>query len=147
MSMKPDGSRIYVCGYGTDKVWDIPLDTAWDITTVDFTRAVGYSSGASYIYGMYMSPDGNTLWTVDNTGDWIRQYNLSTAWDIGSKSYIGAIDTGAGTPLSENTPRGVFCKDDGQGIFMVGTSEKKVYQWNMPAPYVPPNFIPLTSIL
>ena len=35
-TMKPDGTRIFACGYGNDRVYQWNLSTAFDLTTCSY---------------------------------------------------------------------------------------------------------------
>jgi sugar lactone lactonase YvrE len=76
----------------------------------------------------YFKPDGTKLYLVGEGEDSIFQYSLSTAWDIrtatyDSKSY--AVTT------EETNPRGIWLKDDGTKMYVVGIASDTVYQYTL----------------
>jgi len=91
--------------------------------SVDFlTKASG--TGPS---GVFFKPDGTKFYITDNASDVIRQYSLSTAWDITTAS--------EGTTKSISAQDGkihaVFFKPDGTKLFLLGQNNNKVFEFDL----------------
>jgi len=89
-----DGTKMYVLSYSSSpllsKILQYSLTTAWDITTASYVKQMLLTSYDSRCTGgMSFSPDGTKLYVVGNTTGDVHQFTLSTAWDIGSTSYVG----------------------------------------------------------
>jgi 6-phosphogluconolactonase (cycloisomerase 2 family) len=85
---KPDGTKFFIIGTGTDKVQAFNLSTAWDISTVsaaseEFSPA---QAGAEPISLSFKS-DGTKMYVSSYGGLTVYQYSLSTAWDVSSATY------------------------------------------------------------
>lgn len=86
---KPDGTRMFLSG-DTSSVYSYTLSTAWDVSTATYdSKTMSHAAQlASLPYGLSLNPDGTRLYLSEpNTG--IYQYNLSTAWDLSTASYVG----------------------------------------------------------
>lgn len=75
----------------------------------------------------YIKPDGTKLYAVSETDDAIYQYSMD-AWDIRTLSYDSksyAVTT------EETNPRGVWFKDDGTKMYVVGYGSDTFYQYSL----------------
>ena len=66
--MKPDGTRIYACGYGNDRVYQWNLSTAFDLTTCTYDSygSLNYESNP-VPRGIEFKSDGTKMYIVDST--------------------------------------------------------------------------------
>jgi len=83
---KPDGTRMYVTGPGSDKVHEYSLSTPWDVTTASFVDDFDASAQSSFKRGLYFKPDGTKMYVAED------EYSLSTAWDVSTASYVQNFD-------------------------------------------------------
>ena len=102
---------------------------------------VGYSLGsASYDgvslsvtsqeatpFGLFIKPDGTKLYVVGISGDDINEYNLSTAWDISSGTFLQSFSVAG----QEIEPTDVFFKPDGLKMYVVGLTGREVNEYNL----------------
>lgn len=83
---KPDGLFMYIGSYDTATIYQIPLGTAWDISTagaVTNTASMGIST--SILGDATISPDGTKIWITRRTSE-VHLLNLSTPWDLSTAS-------------------------------------------------------------
>jgi anthranilate phosphoribosyltransferase len=130
---KSDGLRMYVLGGTTDTVYQYGLSTAWNITTASYTYpATNYFSvfaQETTPTSIFFKPDGLKMYIVGTTGDDVNEYNLSTAWDISTASYLQVFSVAA----QETNPTGVFFKPDGLKMYIVGITGDDVNEYNLSA--------------
>jgi len=88
--IRADGLKLYTMGSATDKVFQHTLSTAWDISTAsydsvefDLATAGSQTNPAS----MWFEPTGDRFWVHGNATDDIRQYSMSTQWDLSTAAY------------------------------------------------------------
>lgn len=85
---KPDGTRFYILTPGFD-IYEFKMNTAWDLTTAafvddyqnivdDFVLSEGLPSG------IFIGNEGTKLYVGDTV---LKQYTLTTAWDISTATY------------------------------------------------------------
>lgn len=125
ITFKPDGTIMYIVGYTTDDVFQIPLSTAWDISTHGTVTSVDVSSEATPS-GVQFNNDGTVMYIMGYSSDAIHQYNLSTAWDVTTASFVKRT-TPFIRPL-EGTPNGFYYNETEQKAFVCGRSSDFAYE-------------------
>ena len=130
VSFKPDGTKMYVVGSTTDKVFQYSLSTAWDLSTASYD-SVSFSSlsQTNKPQGISLKSDGTKMYIVGETNpDTIFQYTLSTAWDLSTASY----DSVSLDVSSQDTDcRTVEFKSDGTKMYLFGDSNNKIFQYTL----------------
>ena len=94
MHWKSDGSSFFSVGSVNDTVYRWDLTTAWDISTASNVSNFTISSVFNIPYGVSLNPDGTKMYIVGRTvnSDYeLRQYSLSTAFDITTASYDSVL--------------------------------------------------------
>ena len=122
-----DGTKMFVVGRSGDEVNEYHLSTAWDITTASYDSRLYIGSQESIPVGLYFKPDGTKMYVAGEGGDEINQWNLSTAWDISTASH----STYKSVSSQDGRPRGIFFKDDGTKMYMLGANSDKVFEYNV----------------
>jgi len=88
---KSDGTKMYAIGTNTDRVYQYSLSTPWQVDTASYDSISYLASGEETTpTGLHFKPDGTKMYIVGTTGDRVREYNLSTAWDVSTVSYVTA---------------------------------------------------------
>lgn len=130
---KSDGTKAYTLGMNNDDVFQYSLSTPWDISTGSYDNVTFQESGLSY-RDIYFKPDGTKMYIVCSTGaDNIRQYALSTAWNLSTASYESkSLDVSA---QETSATEGVFLSSDGTKAYTVGQGTKAVAQYNLTTPF------------
>jgi len=130
---KSDGTKAYTLGMNNNDVFQYSLSTAWDISTGSYDNVTFQESGLSY-RDIYFKPDGTKMYIVSSAGaDNIRQYALSSAWDLSTASYESkSLDVSA---QETSATEGVFLSSDGTKAYTVGQGTKAVAQYNLTTPF------------
>jgi sugar lactone lactonase YvrE len=85
---KPDGTKMYVIGTVGDDVNEYDLSTAWDITTASYLQNFSVAAQEINPTSIFFKPDGTKMYVVGSVGDDVNEYDLSTAWDVSTASYL-----------------------------------------------------------
>ena len=126
---KPDGTKMFVVGYGNDAILQYSLSTAWDVSTASYDSvSFSVSSQEPNSQGLFIKPDGTKFWITGNS-DKVWQYSMSTAWDISTASY----DSVNFSTFSQATlPVGVEFKSDGTKMYIIDVlGTQRVYQYSL----------------
>ena len=125
---KDDGTKMYVVGFNSDSVHQYSLSTAWDVSTASYD-SVSFSVAGQEIAtrGLFFKDDGTKMYVVGAANDSVFQYSLSTAWDLSTASYNSVSFSVAG---QDGAPQGLFFKDDGTKMYVVGNGNDAVYQYS-----------------
>jgi 6-phosphogluconolactonase (cycloisomerase 2 family) len=126
---KDDGSRMIISDRGSDITYQYDLSTAWDLSTASFTEPT-----TDYLVTQNVNPtafnvsdDGGTLFVFGNISDTVDEYTLSTAWDVGSATYVDGY-----SPIAQdNTPAAMEVKPDGTKLYIVGEANDTIYQYSL----------------
>jgi len=125
---KPDGTKMFVVGYGGDAVQEYSLSTAWDVSTASHSTSFSVSSQEPNSQGLFIKPDGTKFWITGNS-DKVWQYSISTAWDISTASY-DSVNFTANSPVT--LPVGIEFKSDGTKMYIIDVfGTQSVYQFSL----------------
>jgi sugar lactone lactonase YvrE len=124
---KPDGLKMYVIGSTNDAVYEYTLSTAWNISTASYLQNFSVAAQETTPQGVFFKPDGLKMYVIGSIGDDVNEYNLSTAWNISTASYLQNFSVVA----QDTTPNGVFFKPDGLKMYVIGSSGDAVYEYNL----------------
>ncbi len=130
--IKPDGTKVYVCGYNGKKVFQYSLSTAWDISTATYDSKFGNTATQTTtgLISASFKSDGTKMYALDYSGfgRGLYQYTLSTAWDVSTISYDSVVFTDAAVT---NTDKGnVFFKPDGTKFYIQSYASDTITEYN-----------------
>ena len=125
LTFSPDGTKMYTTGRVNQDVDEYTLSTAWNVTTASFVHAFSAASQDTDITGIHFKTDGYKMYIVGYTGDDVNEYNLSTAWNISTASYLRNFDLSS----QEISVEGIFFKEDGLKMFIVGSTGDEVNEY------------------
>jgi DNA-binding beta-propeller fold protein YncE len=123
--IRPDGIKMYIVGFANDRVYEYDLSTAWDISSAVFLQNFNLSSQENDTVGLFFKPDGVKMYIVGNSGNRILEYDLSTAWDVSSASFLQNFSINS----RETNPTSMFFKPDGDKMYVVGTQGRTVDEY------------------
>jgi DNA-binding beta-propeller fold protein YncE len=125
-----DGTKLYVAGNTTDRVYQYTLSTAWDISTASYDSVSLSISGQQNVpFGIEFKSDGTKMYITGNTNDEVNQYALTTAWDLSTASF----ETGKTLSVSseETSPTDIQFNTDGTIALIIGRDSDKVHKYNL----------------
>ena len=124
---KPDGLKMYVVGATGDDVNEYDLSIAWDIRTSSYLQNFSVVAQDNAPRGLFFKPDGLKMYITGNTGDAVYEYDLSSAWNISTASYLQSFSVSA----EETFPTDLFFKPDGLKMYVVGITNDYVNEYNL----------------
>jgi sugar lactone lactonase YvrE len=125
---KEDGTKFYVSSSGGDEIFQYTCATPWNITTASYDNvSYNFDSVETVLTGFDFSADGTKLLITGHTGDDITYFTLTRPWDISSCTLVGVI-----TSVPETAPEGLFWRNDGRKVYIVGQTSDTVYEYNVP---------------
>tara|TARA_R110001632_G_scaffold73618_7_gene169244 strand:- start:620 stop:1624 length:1005 start_codon:yes stop_codon:yes gene_type:complete len=116
ISFKDDGTKMFVLDNRFDKILEYALSTAWDVSTATFTDSFSILSQEAAGQGLAIGNNGLKLYVVGVQFDSVNEYDLSTAWDISTGSYLQNFSVSA----QEAAPTSVNFNDAGTKMFVIG---------------------------
>jgi len=124
---KPDGTKMYILGLTGDDVNEYDLSTAWDVTSASYLQNFSVAAQESQPQGIFFKPDGTKMYVIGSSGDDVSEYDLSTAWDVTSASYLQNFSVAA----QETFPTGIFFKPDGTKMYVIGEAGGDVNEYDL----------------
>lgn len=129
---KPDGSKMFVGGTGSDVVREYSLSTAWAIETASFTTSFSVSSQDTGIGDLFFrndgsADDGKKMYVLGSQNDRLYAYDLTTAWDISTASFDQYIYVGTEAP----SPAGLAFASDGSKFYVSCNNTDKIYEYDL----------------
>jgi hypothetical protein len=77
-----------------------------------------------------LRPDGKKLYVLGNATNAIYEYDLGTAWDVGSAVYSGAS---LSVTAQDANPVSMVFRPDGAKLYVLGNASNAVYEYDLPA--------------
>lgn len=121
------GTKLYVVGTTTDTVYQYTLSTAWDISTASYA-SLSFSVATQELTprALFFKPDGTKMFVFGQTGDDVNEYDLSTAWNVSTASFVHVSAV-----VGEATPTGLWFKDDGTKMYVTGFTNDTVREFTL----------------
>lgn len=127
LTFKPDGTKMYICGNASDSVHEYNLSSAWDITTASYVQSFSVSAQDSNPTDVAFKTDGTKMYVCGATNDDISEYNLSSAWNISTASYLQGFDVSA----QESIVLGLYFRNDGTKFYITGNGSDSVNEYDL----------------
>ena len=96
----------------TSSFQDFPNPDAYTLNNYSLVQEKVFAENTN-VRGIFFKPDGTKLFMTGLAGIGIFEYDLSTAWDISSLTFVQSFST---TPY--NSPRGIAIKSDGTKVIL-----------------------------
>ncbi len=133
VAFNSDGSKMYIVGSVNKTVYQYTLSTPWNVGTATYDSvSVSVNSQDSAPYGIAFNSDGSKMYIVGNTNDTVYQYTLSTPWNVGTATYDNVSKS---VSSQDSSPYGVAFNSDGSKMYIVGNTNKTVYQYTLSTPW------------
>jgi len=125
---KPDGLKMYVLGAGGRDVNEYDLSTAWDLSTASYLqKSVFFSATDTSPVKIFFKPDGTKMYLFGSQNDSVYEYNLSTAWDVTTLSFVQSFSFAA----QDTNTGGMWFKPDGEKMYLSGWANDNVNEYNL----------------
>ena len=143
MVFSNDGTKMFVIGTVGDDVNEYALSTPFDASTLTFVDATSISSQVVKPQGIAFSNDGTKMFVLDNAGDDVNEYALSTPFDASTLTFVDATSISS----EETFPTGMVFLNDGTKMFIIGIIGDDVNEYDLSSVYpitvtrTPPIFV------
>jgi hypothetical protein len=123
---KPDGLKMYVVGNAGNDINEYDLSSAWDVSTSTFLQVFSVSAQDAVPSGIFFNLTGTSMYVLGQSGRYINEYTLGTAWGISTASYSQNFSVGT----QDTSPTDLFFKPDGTKMYVIGVTNDTVYQYS-----------------
>jgi len=127
LSFKDDGTKMYIVGSGNDTVYQYSLSTAWNVLTASYD-SVSFSVATEETdpRGITFKTDGTKMYIIGSSGDDVNEYDLGTAWNVSTASFVQLFSVSAETGAA---PVKVEFKSDGTKMFVASETNDAIYEY------------------
>jgi sugar lactone lactonase YvrE len=126
-----DGIDFYIIESGLDRIFRYQASVAYDLTTLTLVSDISIVAQESTPTASFFSPDGLIMYILGSSSDRVHRYNLTTAWDITTASFVNNFLVSA----QENTPSGLYFTADGLAMFICGTGQDNIIKYTLTTPW------------
>jgi len=124
-----DGLRFYIAGNANNTVYQYDMTSPWDISTAVYNGVdFDVSDQETEVEGLAFGDDGLKMYIVGKIQDAIFEYDLSTAFDIGTAVYNGNALFISGQ-VSDGV--GLALDSDGLRVFVIDEADGVIEQYNL----------------
>ena len=127
ITFNSSGTKMFVVGSDNDSVYEYALSTGFDVSTASYTQSFSVTSQETFPTGIAFNSDGTKMFIVGGSGDDVNEYTLSTGFDVSTASFVDSFSVAS----EETVPRAVSFNSDGTKMFIVGTTNDTVFQYNL----------------
>lgn len=128
-----DGTKMYAIDTSSKAVYQYSMSTAYDISTASYDSvSLDISSQTNSATGLNFKPDGTKLYYTDLVDDKVKQWDLSTAFDLSTASYSTqspSINSQAPLPL------GSAFNSNGTKLYLTSYSNATIFQYSLSTAY------------
>ena len=138
IEFKPDGTRIFVTtNKDPTSVYQFKLTTPWDTTTLEFelrfTVDLTGADNEDQVRALAFKPDGTRMFVGGMKIDVIREYILTTPFDLSDVS-VGAIST-VDLEDADDSMRNIQFNSDGTKLYIAGDENNDMKMYSLSTPY------------
>ena len=133
VAFNPSGTKMYLAGQDSDFIYQWNLSTAWDLSTASY-------SGSKNVYasnrvnggfnGIFVTPDGTKIYTVDRNTDTVVRWNFTATQDIVNISFDALTSVNS----VNNYPFDIAFNPDGTAMYLSGNNSG-FYKFNLSTPF------------
>lgn len=122
-----DGTRMYITEITSNDIFQYDLSTGFDVSTAVF-NSISFNVGAQgAARDVGFNLDGSIMFTIEDINDNVRQYSLSTNFDLSTASFDNiSFPTGG----QDGGPRSFAFSADGTKMFILGANNDTVFQYS-----------------
>ena len=127
-----NGTKMFVVGNNTGRIYEYTLGTAYDVTTASHIISIPVYNQDDNPSGIAFNNDGTKMFVVGNKNDSIYEYTLTTGFSLATASYS---TNSFSVNTQDNAPSGIAFNNDGTKMFITGDEYAKVYEYALGAAY------------
>jgi hypothetical protein len=103
------------------------IASAWDISATTSGGGVSTAANDTQPRGLFFKPDGLKMYVAGSTDESIDEYDLSTAWDVTTATYLQSFSIAS----YEINVIGLFFKPDGTQMYTIGLTGVGIDEYSL----------------
>jgi len=135
ITFNPDGTRMFIAGFSSNRVIQFTLSTPFDISEATFLTNSFCDVGSEATDGttIEFNSDGTKFFLADMTSDDVEIYSLTTAYDVST-----CVSQGNKSFTLDSSPnlRAITFSNDGKNIFLLDKAGGgHIFQYSLSSPF------------
>jgi DNA-binding beta-propeller fold protein YncE len=136
------GTAMYIVGSTNDTIYQYTLGTAYDVSTASYSGISSSIAARETVpTDLTFSDDGTKVYVIGETAagagvtaglEYVHQFNLGTAWNVGTAGYFTSFNVTAQTGIS---PTGLTIGAGGTAMYVVSSTNDAIYQYTLETPW------------
>lgn len=131
-----DGATIFVCDDIGGAIDQYTMSTPWDLSTASYASKTGTPEGGGGTVGIWVSPNGHRVLTLDDGPDQIDPHFCKTAWDISTLTQMGT-EIDLDISVDDTDPKALFLNPRGSQMIVIGETGDELIAYTLAADYEP----------
>lgn len=127
--IKPDGERMWI--FDRTSIWELDLDTPWDITTIFETRNIYVGDFVVRGHDIDFTPGGDTLFIDDRNTGAVFAMQLSAPWEVATGKLVQTLDISH----EQKEVRGIEFIKNGTIMVLMDTERAELLEYHLKQPY------------
>lgn len=129
ISVHPSGDKMIVLDYSGDTLEEYSMTTPWDVGSISHVKTKSTTALLTSPYAIFIKPDGTKIYLFDYTGATVKQFSLTTPWDINT------IVTDNKTLVLELSVKDIGFSPDGVNFFYSTSLGDFIYRYTCSTPW------------
>ncbi len=131
VAFNPAGTKMFVVGTNNDTVYEYTLGTPFDLSIAAYANSSFLVSDEETTpTDVAFNTDGTRMFVAGTISGAIHEYKLTAPFDISNPSHAGIFQVSN----QDESPHGVAFNTDGTKMFVVGASNKNIYEYKLATP-------------
>jgi peptidoglycan hydrolase-like protein with peptidoglycan-binding domain len=126
MFVSNDGTKVYISNFSNQTIYQFSMSSGWDITTLSYdSKSISVSAQGSPD-DVALSADGTKMFVLSFYDYTVRQYTLSTPWDISTATYDTVL-----LALGSANHYDFSVKRDGTKLYSLNDYNNRIQQYTL----------------
>lgn len=128
LNLSRDGKYLYIIDSAADELVQFSMSTAWNVNTASYLTKKyvgGFETNGSAVY---FRANGDSLFIVGSTNDVIREFRLSTAWNVNTATIYA--NSGVLTGFAPSAS-GLTFANNGSMVYLTDATYDLIHQLPM----------------
>ena len=132
LTFSSDGTKLYIIGDTNDDIFEYTLGSPYDLSDVTAINQLDIGFNDTSPTGFVFNPSGSRMYTIGTSSDEVREFILSTPFDITTAAFSGVTLSVSSEELS---PTGIAIHPDGVSLFILGNINDRIFEYAMTEPF------------
>lgn len=139
IAFNTDGTKMFVVGSNGVEVNEYTLSSGFDISTATYSQNFSVSAQDTAPVDIAFNADGTKMYILGFIGKDVNEYILSVGFDVSTATYSQNFSVSA----QGSGPRGLTFNTDGTKMYVAGTTNNSVHEYDLGSFVVPSGYQPV----